>query len=266
MKIKNLIPFSAFLLLTFSVFIVGCEGDVNDDNPLSNSFVSFAQDQYVEVEIGTTAIVDVDVYASSSTGTDRTFDLNYSGTADPSGYDGPSSVTIPAGETMATVQVGLVGGLFTVNGSTIVLEMNQSSDNDQPTTYSGSSEAGTLEVQYDTHTIYASDLCLANLVNLSIVFDNYPEETAWQMLLDGTVIDSGGIAGGAFSGEYAGMTEFSKTWCLDSGSYSFVMYDQYSDGICCTYGNGSYSLTLSDGTVLASGGDFLANEATDFTL
>ena len=123
-----------------------------------------------------------------------------------------------------------------------------------------------MEVEYDTHTITAKDLCLANLVTLEIIFDPYPSETAWAMQLNGSTIDSGGISGGAFSGEYAGEDSFSKTWCLDDGNYNFIIYDQYGDGICCTYGDGSYSVTLGDGTVVASGGSFAASEATPFTL
>ena len=110
------------------------------------------------------------------------------------------------------------------------------------------------------------DFCLANLVTLDITFDPYPQETAWVMQLNGSTIDSGGISGGAFSGEYAGEDSFSKTWCLEDGNYTFVIYDSYGDGICCTYADGSYSVTLGDGTVLAAGGSFGNNESTPFTL
>jgi hypothetical protein len=36
--------------------------------------------------------------------------------------------------------------------------------------------------------------------------------------------------------------------------------------MCCAYGNGSYILTKDDGTVLASGGSFGAEEVTEFTI
>ncbi len=45
------------------------------------------------------------------------------------------------------------------------------------------------------------------------------------------------------------------------------MNDQYGDGICCAYGNGSYSLTNSStSAVLASGGSFASSESTSFCI
>ena len=46
--------------------------------------------------------------------------------------------------------------------------------------------------------------------------------------------------------------------------YSFIIYDVYGDGICCAYGNGSYSVTDAGGTTIASGGSFLSEEGTHF--
>ena len=45
--------------------------------------------------------------------------------------------------------------------------------------------------------------------------------------------------------------------------YNFSIFDSFGDGICCTYGDGSYSVTL-DGVVVASGGDFASSETTGF--
>ena len=263
---KKIKLFSLLSVFTLFVFLVGCEDEINDNISVSDSFVGFSPDQVVDVEIGGTLDVGVDLYASAVSAMDRTFELSYSGTAVPSSYVAPSSVTIAAGATKATIELVLTGGNFTVNGSTIILSMNQSAETDQVTSYTGSFEDGSLEVVYDTHTITAKDLCLANLVTLDITFDSYAEETAWQMELDGNVIDSGGISNGAFNFEYQGLDSFSKTWCLANGNYNFIIYDYYSDGICCTYGNGSYSVTLGDGTVVASGGSFGADDVTPFTL
>jgi hypothetical protein len=104
-----------------------------------------------------------------------------------------------------------------------------------------------------------------NRVNLDIVFDNYPEETAWQLYSGSDLILQGGVTENNITG-YPGESSFSTTFCLESNDYSFVIYDLYSDGICCAYGNGSYILTKDDGTVLASGGSFGANEVTEFTI
>ena len=47
------------------------------------------------------------------------------------------------------------------------------------------------------------------------------------------------------------------------GCYNFTINDSYGDGICCAYGNGSYTVTSSEGTE-ASGGSFTSSETTNF--
>ena len=98
---------------------------------------------------------------------------------------------------------------------------------------------------------------------LTITFDNYPEETSWDIIdSNGTVVYSGGTYGS----EPDGSTKVINM-CIDTGCYTFTMRDSYGDGMCCSYGNGSYSFVKdSDGTVLASGGSFQKTEATDFCL
>ena len=52
--------------------------------------------------------------------------------------------------------------------------------------------------------------------------------------------------------------------CLDGGVlYTFDIADQYSDGMCCAYGEGSYTI-LVDGDTLATGGDFGASASERF--
>ena len=52
--------------------------------------------------------------------------------------------------------------------------------------------------------------------------------------------------------------------CLDGGVlYTFDISDQYSDGMCCAYGEGSYTI-LVDGNPIAAGGDFGASASERF--
>ena len=53
---------------------------------------------------------------------------------------------------------------------------------------------------------------------------------------------------------------------MDSGCYRFTIYDSYGDGICCSYGNGSYDLFDDDGILIANGGDFGSSEFVDFCI
>lgn len=95
-------------------------------------------------------------------------------------------------------------------------------------------------------------------VTLTIVLDNYPEETSWQILDGATVVASGGTYGSQPDG-----STVQEVISLSAGCYDFVINDAYGDGICCSYGNGSYSLT-DGGTTLASGGAFGSSETTNF--
>ena len=101
-------------------------------------------------------------------------------------------------------------------------------------------------------------------VNLSITFDNYPEETAWSLVNgSGQTVASGGTYGSQADGSTLNIS----VGCLDDGCYDFVITDTYGDGICCAYGNGSYTLTDTDsGTTLASGGSFTSSQTTNFCL
>ncbi|RAJ17961.1 immunoglobulin-like domain-containing protein [Olleya aquimaris] len=101
--------------------------------------------------------------------------------------------------------------------------------------------------------------CNDNDVNVTITFDNYPEETAWTIKnSSGTTVASGGTYGSQPDG-----STISETLCLPDGCYDFTITDAYGDGICCSYGNGSYSVT-NGSTTLASGGSFASSEVTNF--
>jgi hypothetical protein len=98
---------------------------------------------------------------------------------------------------------------------------------------------------------------------LNITFDDYPKETSWEITDgNGTVVYSGGT----YDSEAKRSTKVINM-CIDTGCYTFTMKDAYGDGMCCSYGNGSYSFTKdADGTVLASGGSFQSSESTNFCL
>ena len=102
--------------------------------------------------------------------------------------------------------------------------------------------------------------CNAGPLTLTITFDSYPGETSWDVTdIGGAVVASGGTYGS----ESAGSTIMVPV-NLPDGDYTFTIYDSFGDGICCTYGNGSYSLVDNNGTTIASGGDFDGSEATSF--
>ena len=95
-------------------------------------------------------------------------------------------------------------------------------------------------------------------VTVGITFDNYSEETSWEITQNGSVLASS-------NGLYpAGATSISESVCLAPGCYDFTINDDYGDGICCTYGNGSYAVSNAAGASLAAGGTFTNSETTNF--
>ena len=113
-------------------------------------------------------------------------------------------------------------------------------------------------------------------VELTLITDNYGAETYWQMedpagtvvahggndAVGTTLIGQGTGAAPANANAYGNNTTTVVNIPLASmGCYKFVITDYYGDGICCAYGNGSYSLKdLSTNSVVYSGGSIGAME------
>lgn len=97
-------------------------------------------------------------------------------------------------------------------------------------------------------------------VVLTIVTDNFPQETTWQLAKENGIIVT---TGGPYTGQ--ANTTINETFCLDPFScYKFTIFDSGNNGICCSEGNGSYTLTLDGGTVLVSGGEFGSQRVESF--
>ena len=104
--------------------------------------------------------------------------------------------------------------------------------------------------------------CLSGDISLSITFDNYPEETAW------TLKNSSGttVASASYSTSNPDGSTVNETFTgLAVDDYTFTITDAYGDGICCSYGSGSYSLSSSAGS-FQTGGSFGSSEATPFCI
>jgi hypothetical protein len=123
-------------------------------------------------------------------------------------------------------------------------------------------EAGNISSA--SNTVYVTTLeevsndCYVSDLTLNLTTDNYPSETTWE------VKDAGGqivASGGSYSNKNS---NYSESITLSDGDYSFIIYDAYGDGICCSYGNGSYTLTDGNNDVIVTGGDYGSSETTEF--
>ncbi|MCI5055127.1 MAG: S8 family serine peptidase, partial [Flavobacteriales bacterium] len=100
-----------------------------------------------------------------------------------------------------------------------------------------------------------------NPIVMTITFDQYPDETSWEITDDlGVIVMSGDNYGPNTAG-----TKMQIPGCLPNGCYKLKFMDSHGDGICCDYGLGSYTLD-NQGTVLATGGSFGLEEVTPFCL
>ena len=117
--------------------------------------------------------------------------------------------------------------------------------------------------QQDLRSFFENDMrwtisqsCVGNNVSLTLTTDNYASETSW------TLKNSSGATVQSGNG-YNNNQTYTFNWNLPADSYTFIINDSYGDGICCAYGNGSYTLTAGS-TTIKSGGSFTNSETTDF--
>ncbi len=105
--------------------------------------------------------------------------------------------------------------------------------------------------------------CTENELLLGITFDNYPEETSWNI----TDVNLNIIAsGGTYPAQPDGST-LNIALCALDGCYTLNMFDIYGDGLCCQFGNGSFTLSeVNGGAILASGGQFTFDTSLPFCL
>ena len=271
------------LILTFSLFTVlfstvSCEDDTSMVNSLSG-YVGVEDAKNVGVVLDATIVVESHIYASDATSSDRTFSLmvDPASTHDVSYYSAPTSVTIPAGSKVGTFQVSIVGTGIASAGNVLILSLENTAAINQNNSYTGSLDADNLVVSQKKIIYNISEVCATGLtkVKLAITFDNYPEETAWELYDSSfSVIASGGFnaAGTAITGYaalgYADRSTYVNYFCLASGSYTFVIYDDWGDGMYTSATvSGNYLITLADGTVLGSGGgNFGVNDLAPFTI
>lgn len=128
-------------------------------------------------------------------------------------------------------------------------------------------------------TTLAPAAATTEMAELTIVTDNYGNETYWQVTDEaGTVVASGGNAGvgltnigvgagappadpGAYSNNQTVMEQIDLP---TTGCFAITFTDYWGDGICCAYGTGSYVLKDHEGNVMLSGGEFGARTDDNF--
>ena len=109
-------------------------------------------------------------------------------------------------------------------------------------------------------------------IDISILFDSFPDETSWVMFEgDYTDLDNGSFVTIAASPNYERELAFTtQTYhvCIPGdGQYSFAIFDRWGNGLCCEFGSGGYSVTSPDWPeVIAQGSLFGTMDITTFNI
>lgn len=194
-----------------------------------------------------TESVEVKVYTTTKTGSDRTFAIKVdpSSTTNSANYTVPSSVVIPANSNVGTFTVEATIDASFID-SFILLRLEPS----------GSMIAGS------PIRVNINGLCLDPNVILEFDFDGFADETSWVIKnSDGVTIKSADL------GKYSlGQDVATEEFCLVPGDYTLIVYDDFGDGLSFPV-DGSFTLKLSDGTVLGGAtGDFGDSYTVEFTV
>ncbi len=98
-------------------------------------------------------------------------------------------------------------------------------------------------------------------VMVDILTDNYPDETTWDLKLNGNIIASGG----PFTQP---QTHNTIEMCLEAGQcYDFTIYDAYGDGMSYNGVVGHVTVTAGTDTLVDfSGADFTSSKTVNFCL
>jgi len=101
---------------------------------------------------------------------------------------------------------------------------------------------------------------------LDIVGDRYGTETTWQVTNQiGTILYNGGPYSNLNSNTTQPLVTNLVMNLPAGGCYTFTIFDSYSDGICCTYGTGSWTIKTNTGaTTVGTGGTFTTSQGVSF--
>ena len=178
---------------------------------------------------------------SSSNIGDNSFTLSWNAVSGATGYD-----------------VSVDGSVSTVSGTSTTIT-GLTAGTTYTTKVRANCSSGSGAYSSDLNVTTTGSNCNTGDVTLSLTLDNYPSETSWSLQKDGSTVASG-------SGYSTRGQTITEVFSYGDGNYSFTINDSYGDGICCGYGNGSYSLTDANNNVIVSGGNFGSTENTSYCI
>ncbi|WP_426090446.1 M43 family zinc metalloprotease [Flavobacterium sp. DSR3-2] len=106
-----------------------------------------------------------------------------------------------------------------------------------------------------------------NTVILTLQLDHYGTETTWNLTNSaGTILYKGGpYTDSAVTSPLPAPIKTSFD-LVNNECYTFTIFDTDNDGICCDYGEGSYTLSTPADEIIATGGAFDATDSKSFAI
>ena len=140
------------------------------------------------------------------------------------------------------------------------LSVNITSVNSNNTDENAADDSQTINFNETTNEGQGTDYVV------TLVQDQYGSETTWVITdeADNVITYGGPYSNLSGSGT---QTHIHYVTLNTSGCYKFYVLDSYGDGMCCSFGNGSYQMAQADGTIVLQGdGDFGSQVKQSFSI
>ena len=164
-----------------------------------------------------------------------------------------------AGEVVELVATGADSYLWSTGATTqsIHVTVNGTTNISVTGTTNGCSATDSVQVSLSANSSYFV---------IELKTDEYGYETTWKLEDgQGNVIKSHVNAVNGYLDNFT--TYYDTIHCALVGNcYTFTIYDEYADGMCCEYGNGYYKIIQDNGTILGEGASFGASESRNFCI
>lgn len=147
-----------------------------------------------------------------------------------------------------------INGTVTTTGGTSYNATGLTAGTTYSTMVRANCESGSGSYSSALNVTTTGSNCATGPASLTLVTDNYASETSWTLKKDGSTV--------ATNGSLSNNNTYNISFDYGAGAYEFTINDSYGDGICCGYGNGSYTITDGNSNTIASGGAF-GSSATD---
>jgi len=226
-----------FVVLLSLGLVTSCD---HDDEIAQPDYVSLqfspTAGENIGVEVGGTTNYDVKVYSAKVASQDQTYNVVVlpTSTLAASGYSVPATVTIPAGSNEGTLSISVSDIGLGVAGKSLFLGIEA-----DPSFSTGA------PVRFNVARV-----CPGKEFVVALTLDAYPGETGWELL------DADGVSVLKVTAATA-----TRSLCLPSGTYTFILTDSYGDGIF----DGGATLSYAGEVLATVSGDFASETSVEVT-